>query len=92
MLSLAARCGPFAPYLAAAAHVVPAPRKPLVLELPPGPKKILSLDPRRPLLCRESLFGQASRGGLVVTASLNGAGGEGAAGSWGGARAPPPMG
>uniref|UniRef100_U3FX72 Cytochrome b-c1 complex subunit Rieske, mitochondrial n=1 Tax=Micrurus fulvius TaxID=8637 RepID=U3FX72_MICFL len=71
MLSLSARCGPLAPYLAAAAHIVPAPRKPLVPELPPGPKKILSLDPRRPLLCRESLFGQASRGGLVVTTSLN---------------------
>ncbi|CAI5782554.1 cytochrome b-c1 complex subunit Rieske, mitochondrial [Podarcis lilfordi] len=70
MLSVAARSGPLAPYLSAAAHAVPGPLKPLATGLVPAASK-LPLDPKRPLLCRESLQGQAARGGLVATASLN---------------------
>lgn len=72
MLSVAARSGPFAPYLSAAAHAVPGPLKALA---PPALRaEKVPLDLRRPLLCRESLSGRAARGGLVASASLNGAG------------------
>ncbi|XP_060644165.2 cytochrome b-c1 complex subunit Rieske, mitochondrial [Anolis sagrei] len=71
MLSLSARSGPFAPYLAAAAHAVPGPLKPLAPALAPAGAKLPPLDPKRPLLCRESLQGQAARGGLVASASIN---------------------
>ncbi|XP_003227076.1 cytochrome b-c1 complex subunit Rieske, mitochondrial [Anolis carolinensis] len=71
MLSLAARSGPFAPYLAAAAHAVPGPLKPLALAVAPAAAKLPPLDPKRPLLCRESLQGRAARGGLVASASIN---------------------
>ncbi|KAH1181330.1 cytochrome b-c1 complex subunit Rieske, mitochondrial [Mauremys mutica] len=70
MLSVAARAGPLAPYLSAAAHAVPGPLKPLVPGLVPQAEKLL-LDPKGPVLCRESLSGRAPRGGLVATASLN---------------------
>ncbi|XP_061450253.1 cytochrome b-c1 complex subunit Rieske, mitochondrial [Rhineura floridana] len=70
MLSVAARSGPFAPYLSAVAHAMPGPLKPLAPGLAPAAAK-LSLDPKRPLLCRESLHGQAARGGLFATSSLN---------------------
>ncbi|XP_054856467.1 LOW QUALITY PROTEIN: cytochrome b-c1 complex subunit Rieske, mitochondrial [Eublepharis macularius] len=71
MLSVAARSGPFAPALSAVAHAVPGPLKPLALGLPLAAAKLPALDPKRPLLCRESLSGQAARGGLVASASLN---------------------
>ncbi|KAJ6665965.1 hypothetical protein lerEdw1_000869 [Lerista edwardsae] len=71
MLSVAARSGPFAPYLSAVAHAVPGPLKPLAPGLAPAAAKLPTLEPKRPLLCRESLNGQAARGGLVATASLN---------------------
>ncbi|XP_074865057.1 cytochrome b-c1 complex subunit Rieske, mitochondrial [Carettochelys insculpta] len=70
MLSVAARAGPLAPYLSAVAHTVPGPLKPLVPELVPQARK-LPLDPKRLVLCQESLSGRAPRGGLVATASLN---------------------
>ncbi|XP_048372094.1 cytochrome b-c1 complex subunit Rieske, mitochondrial [Sphaerodactylus townsendi] len=71
MLSLAARSGPFASSLSAVAHAVPSPLKPLALGLPPAAAKLPALDSKQPLLCRESLSGQAARGSLVVSASLN---------------------
>ncbi|KAM8799168.1 cytochrome b-c1 complex subunit Rieske, mitochondrial [Eudromia elegans] len=70
MLSVAARSGPFAPYLSAAAHAVPGPLKPLAPAVAPRAARV-SLEPKRPLLCRESLNGRAARGGLVASASLN---------------------
>ncbi|XP_060109720.1 cytochrome b-c1 complex subunit Rieske, mitochondrial [Heteronotia binoei] len=71
MLSVAARSGPFASSLSAVAHGVPAPLKPLALGLPPAVAKVPTLEPKRPLLCRESLSGQAARGGLVASVNLN---------------------
>ncbi|XP_075796303.1 cytochrome b-c1 complex subunit Rieske, mitochondrial [Pelodiscus sinensis] len=70
MLSVAARAGPLAPYLSAAAHAVPGPLKPLVPEVVLRPGK-LPLDAKRLVLSRESLSGRAPRGGLVATASIN---------------------
>ncbi|XP_053127529.1 cytochrome b-c1 complex subunit Rieske, mitochondrial [Hemicordylus capensis] len=71
MLSLAARSGPFAPYLSAVAHGVPGPLKSIAPGLAPAAPKLVTLEPKRSLLCRESLAGQAARGGLAATASLN---------------------
>uniref|UniRef100_A0A8D2IT71 Uncharacterized protein n=1 Tax=Varanus komodoensis TaxID=61221 RepID=A0A8D2IT71_VARKO len=71
MLSVAARFGPFAPYLTAVGHAVPGPLKPLAPALAPAAAKLPPVDGKRPLLCHESLRGQAARGGLVATASLN---------------------
>ncbi|KAL8194910.1 UNVERIFIED_CONTAM: Cytochrome b-c1 complex subunit Rieske, mitochondrial, partial [Gekko kuhli] len=71
MLSVAARSGPLASSLSAVAHSVPGPLKPLALGLPPVAANLPALDPRRPLLCRESLSGKAARGGLAASASLN---------------------
>ncbi|NWU64037.1 UCRI protein, partial [Pterocles burchelli] len=51
MLSVAARSGPFAPYLSAAAHAVPGPLKPLAAAARLAEK--VPLDVKRPLLCRE---------------------------------------
>lgn len=73
MLSVAARAGPFAPFVSAAAHAVPGPLRPLAPAVAHRDRKV-PLEPKRPLLCRESLSGRAARGGLVVSASLNGAG------------------
>uniref|UniRef100_A0A8D0FSF8 Cytochrome b-c1 complex subunit Rieske, mitochondrial n=1 Tax=Strix occidentalis caurina TaxID=311401 RepID=A0A8D0FSF8_STROC len=70
MLSVAARSGPFAPYLSAAAHAVPGPLKPLAPAVARRAEKV-PLDPKQPLLCRESLSGRSARGGLVAGASLN---------------------
>lgn len=80
MLSVAARAGPFAPFVSATAHAVPGPLRPLVPAAAHREHKV-PLDLKRPLLCRESLSGRAARGGLVASASLNGAGrGSGGAG------------
>ncbi|KAJ7402382.1 Cytochrome b-c1 complex subunit Rieske, mitochondrial [Pitangus sulphuratus] len=70
MLSVAARAGPFAPFVSAAAHAVPGPLRPLAPAAPRTQHKV-PLDPKRALLCRESLSGRAARGGLVASASLN---------------------
>ncbi|XP_061220982.1 cytochrome b-c1 complex subunit Rieske, mitochondrial [Neopsephotus bourkii] len=70
MLSVAARAGPFAPFLSAAAHAVPGPRKPLAAAVARRAEKV-PLDLKGPLLCRESLSGRSARGGLVAGASLN---------------------
>lgn len=72
MLSVAARSGPFAPYLSAAAHAVPGPLKPLAPAVARRAEKV-PLDLKRPLLCRESMSGRSARGGLVASASLSGA-------------------
>ncbi|XP_062997190.1 cytochrome b-c1 complex subunit Rieske, mitochondrial [Elgaria multicarinata webbii] len=71
MLSVTGRFTPLAPYLSAVAHAVPAPLKPLAAGLAPAAVKLPALEPKRPRLCQESLRGQAARGGLVVTNSLN---------------------
>lgn len=89
MLSVAARSGPFAPYLSAAAHAVPGPLKPLAPAVARRAEKV-PLELKRPLLCRESMSGRSARGGLVAGASLNGAGrgaGRRGPGSGGAARA-----
>ncbi|KAM6353287.1 cytochrome b-c1 complex subunit Rieske, mitochondrial [Alca torda] len=70
MLSVAARSGPFAPYLSAAAHAVPGPLKPLAPAVARRAERV-PLDLKRPLLCRESMSGRSARGGLVASASLN---------------------
>ncbi|XP_068058692.1 cytochrome b-c1 complex subunit Rieske, mitochondrial [Anomalospiza imberbis] len=70
MLSVAARAGPFAPFVSAAAHAVPGPLRPLAPAAAHRDQKV-PLDLKRPLLCRESLSGRAARGGLVASASLN---------------------
>ncbi|NWS48880.1 UCRI protein, partial [Probosciger aterrimus] len=70
MLSVAARAGPFAPFLSAAAHAVPGPRKLLAPAVARRAEKV-PLDLKRLLLCRESLRGRSARGGLVAGASLN---------------------
>ncbi|XP_074769185.1 cytochrome b-c1 complex subunit Rieske, mitochondrial [Athene noctua] len=70
MLSVAARSGPFAPYLSAAAHAVPGPLKPLAPAVARRAEQV-PLDPKQPLLCRESLSGRSARGGLVAGSSLN---------------------
>uniref|UniRef100_A0A8C8VDT4 Cytochrome b-c1 complex subunit Rieske, mitochondrial n=1 Tax=Pelusios castaneus TaxID=367368 RepID=A0A8C8VDT4_9SAUR len=67
MLSVAVRAGSLAPYLSAAAYAVPGPLKPLVPALVLQAEK-LPLDPKRRVLCRESLSGRAARGGLVASA------------------------
>ncbi|NXS63472.1 UCRI protein, partial [Brachypteracias leptosomus] len=70
MLSVAARSGPFAPYLSAAAHAVPGPLKPLAPAVARRAEKV-PLDLKRPLLCRDSMSGRSARGGFIASASLN---------------------
>ncbi|NXN92725.1 UCRI protein, partial [Rhinopomastus cyanomelas] len=70
MLSVAARSGPFAPYLSAAAHAVPGPLRPLAPAVARRTDKV-PLDVKRPVLCRESMNGLSARGGLVASASIN---------------------
>lgn len=72
ILSVAARSGPFAPYLSAAAHAVPGPLKALAPAALRAEKVVLDL--KRPLLCRESMSGRSARRDLVAGISLNGAG------------------
>lgn len=70
MLSLAVRSGAFAPYLSATTYTVASQLKPLV----PGvvsKAETMIVDLKRPILCRESLQGQAPRTGAAVTAGLN---------------------
>lgn len=78
MLSVAARAGPLGPFLCAVAHGVPGPLKQLVpgVVVPalPEPAGGLRLHAMRNLLGRDPPGGRAARGGLVATASLNGAG------------------
>ncbi|XP_060693670.1 cytochrome b-c1 complex subunit Rieske, mitochondrial [Hemiscyllium ocellatum] len=70
MLSLIGRSGPFAPYLSATTNIVPSQLQPLVLGLVRKADAVM-MDVKRPVLCRESLQGQAARSGAVVTAGLN---------------------
>ncbi|NXP28222.1 UCRI protein, partial [Scytalopus superciliaris] len=65
MLSVAARAGPFAPFVSAAAHAVPGPLRPLA---PAAARtdRAVPLDLKRPLLCRESLSGRAARAPATV--------------------------
>nr|XP_020667227.1 cytochrome b-c1 complex subunit Rieske, mitochondrial [Pogona vitticeps] len=62
MLSVVARSGPLAPYLSAVSHAVSSPLKPLAKPL--ALTKPVVLDRKGPV------FGQAARGGLVVTCSM----------------------
>ncbi|XP_015262782.1 PREDICTED: LOW QUALITY PROTEIN: cytochrome b-c1 complex subunit Rieske, mitochondrial-like, partial [Gekko japonicus] len=67
MLSVATRSDPFAlPCVWATLSAAV-----LVLGLPSVATKLLALDLKQPLLCRESLSGQATWGGLVASAVLN---------------------
>ncbi|KAM4614586.1 cytochrome b-c1 complex subunit Rieske, mitochondrial [Discoglossus pictus] len=72
MLSLAARSGPFASYLAASSYPVAGQLKPLVTGAVVQADKVL-LDVKRPLLSRESLSGQAARGGISARSGIHGA-------------------
>ncbi|MEE6500580.1 hypothetical protein FKM82_003838 [Ascaphus truei] len=72
LLSVSARSGSFAPYLAATSHAVSGQRKPPVCGAV-LPAERLRLDVKKPFLCRESLSGQAAGTGLSATAGLNGA-------------------
>nr|XP_033797831.1 cytochrome b-c1 complex subunit Rieske, mitochondrial [Geotrypetes seraphini] len=71
MLSLAARAGPFAPYLSATSYAVTGQLKPLAPAVAMSAEKML-LDMKKPFRSRDSLSGQASRGALVATVSLTG--------------------
>ncbi|XP_030060252.1 cytochrome b-c1 complex subunit Rieske, mitochondrial [Microcaecilia unicolor] len=71
MLSLAARAGPFAPYLSATSYAVAGQLKPLAPAVVTSAEKVL-LDVKKPFLCRESLYGQAPLGALIATVSLKG--------------------
>lgn len=71
MMSLSARSGVFSPYLQATAFTVAGPLKPLVPGVVVKSEKYL-LDPKKPLLCRESLNGQCPKTGPAITVSING--------------------
>ncbi|XP_043843763.1 cytochrome b-c1 complex subunit Rieske, mitochondrial [Dromiciops gliroides] len=70
MLSVAARSGPFAPVLSATSRTVAGPLRPLVqASVVPAPQPPV-LEAKRPLLCHESLGGQAARQQLIAKVSL----------------------
>ncbi|XP_017355391.1 cytochrome b-c1 complex subunit Rieske, mitochondrial [Cebus imitator] len=71
MLSVAARSGPFAPVLSATSRGVAGALRPLVQAAVPATPEPPVLDPKRPILCRESLSGQAARRPLVASVGLN---------------------
>lgn len=77
MLSVAARSGPFAPVLSATSRGVVGALRPLVQASVPATPEPLVLDVKRPLLCRESLSGQAVGRPLVASVGLNGEPGRG---------------
>ncbi|KAF1544419.1 Cytochrome b-c1 complex subunit Rieske, mitochondrial, partial [Eudyptula albosignata] len=64
MLSVAARSGPFAPYLSAAAHAVPGPLKPLAPAVARRAEKV-PLDLKRPLLWPQFFSGKRLKGKQV---------------------------
>uniref|UniRef100_UPI00398F82E8 cytochrome b-c1 complex subunit Rieske, mitochondrial n=1 Tax=Pristiophorus japonicus TaxID=55135 RepID=UPI00398F82E8 len=70
MLSMAARSGALAPYLSATTYTVASQLQPLVPGLVSKAEAVI-VDLKRPILCRESLQGQAPRAGAAVTAGLN---------------------
>ncbi|XP_072321039.1 cytochrome b-c1 complex subunit Rieske, mitochondrial [Eucyclogobius newberryi] len=74
MMSLAARSGVFSPYLQATAYTVAGPLKPLVPGVVVKSEKFL-LDPKKPLLCRESMNGQCPKTGPAISVSINGCAG-----------------
>ncbi|XP_053934468.1 cytochrome b-c1 complex subunit Rieske, mitochondrial [Cuculus canorus] len=65
MLSVAARSGPFAPYLSAAAHAVPGPLRAIASPAPPRP------GPAPAAPRRAAPAARAARGGLVAGAAIN---------------------
>ncbi|CAB1436160.1 unnamed protein product [Pleuronectes platessa] len=74
MMSLAARSGPFSPYMQATAFAVAGPLKALVPGIVLKGEKIL-LNPKEKLLCRETLNGQSPKTGPAVMVSINGCAG-----------------
>lgn len=70
-MSIAARSGTLSPYLQATNYAVAGPLKALVPGVVVKSDKIL-MDVKKPFLCRESLSGQSAKGGLSVSASING--------------------
>lgn len=70
MLSLAARSGAFSPYLQATSFTVAGPLKALVPGVVAKGDKML-VDPKKPFLCSESLYGQSPKTGPAVTVSIN---------------------
>ncbi|XP_035015872.1 cytochrome b-c1 complex subunit Rieske, mitochondrial [Hippoglossus stenolepis] len=74
MMSLAARSGPFSPYMQATAFAVAGPLKALVPGIVLKGEKIL-LNPKEKFLCRESLNGQSPKTGPAVMVSINGCAG-----------------
>ncbi|KAK2088073.1 Cytochrome b-c1 complex subunit Rieske, mitochondrial [Saguinus oedipus] len=72
MLSVAACSGPFAPVLSATSRGVAGALRPLVQAAVPATPAPPVLDPKRSILSRESLSGQAARRPLVASVGLNG--------------------
>ncbi|XP_074067538.1 cytochrome b-c1 complex subunit Rieske, mitochondrial [Macrotis lagotis] len=70
MLSVAARSGPFAPVLSATSRAVAGPLRPLVQASVVPAAEPPVLDAKRPILCKESLSGQAARRQLVAKVGL----------------------
>ncbi|KAJ1082709.1 hypothetical protein NDU88_002874 [Pleurodeles waltl] len=72
MLSIAARSGPFLPYLSATSHAVAGPLKPLVTGVPVVAEKLQLLEVKRPFLTRDSLLGRTPASGLKAIVGING--------------------
>ncbi|XP_078527619.1 cytochrome b-c1 complex subunit Rieske, mitochondrial [Lissotriton helveticus] len=72
MLSVAARSGPFLPYLAATSHAVAGPLKPLVTGVPVVAEKLQLLEIKKPFLTRDSLLGRAPTSGPKAIVGING--------------------
>lgn len=70
MMSLAARSGAFSPYLQATHFAVAGPLKPLIPGVVVKGEKV-TLDVKKPFLCRESLNGQCPKTGPAVSVSIN---------------------
>lgn len=72
MLSVAARSGPFLPYLTAASHAVAGPLKPLVTGVPVVAEKLQLFEAKKPFLTRDSLLGRAPASGPKAIVGING--------------------
>lgn len=71
MMSLAARSGAFSPYLQASTFTVAGPLKALVPGILVKEEKML-FDPKKIILCRDSMKGQSPKTGPVVSVSIGG--------------------
>jgi len=70
MMSLAARSGSFSPYMQATSYAVAGPLKALVPGVVVKVEKV-TVDVKKPFLCRESMNGQAPKTGPAITVSIN---------------------